>query len=61
MKRHHLELLAQLLDDLDERLRQPLVIEALRSAPGSRRETDAGLLIDTVGFQALRLRQILSG
>ncbi len=57
INRHQVELLAQTLDDLDALLRNPLVISALRR---TARPCDTGLLIDMVGFQALRLRQILT-
>jgi hypothetical protein len=57
--RQHLELLADLLGDLDDYVRRPFVAHALRIADSPGRRVDTDLLIDRVGFQALRLRQIL--
>jgi hypothetical protein len=59
MNRHHLELLAQLLEDLDTYLRQPTIAHTLRAETQPVDRPDSGVLIDLVGFQALRLRQIL--
>lgn len=60
MNRQHIELLAALLEDLDRCLRQPPIAHTLRAETQPADLPERGVLIDLVGFQALRLRQILN-
>jgi hypothetical protein len=60
INRQLVELIAKSLDDLDIRLRQPLVLQALQETTRRTDLVSADCLVDAVGFQALRLRQILA-